>query len=44
MKDAVDASKAASSVHTAVSEGELTPTEEEHVSWDLSIATYALWS
>ena len=42
MYDAMDASKAASSVLTAVSEGELTPIE--HVSWGLSIATDALWS
>ena len=31
MKDAMDASKAASSVLSAVSEGELTQIEEEHV-------------
>ena len=44
MKDAMDASKAASYVLTAVSEGELTPIEEEHVLWGLSIVTDALWS
>ena len=44
MNDAMDASKAASSVITAVSEGELTPREGTHVSWGLSIATDALWS
>ena len=44
MKDAMDASRAASSVLSAVSEGELTPIEGEHVSWGLSIATDALWS
>ena len=44
MKDAIDASKAASSVLTAVSEGELTPIEATHASWGLSIATDALWS
>ena len=40
----MDASKAASSVLTAVSEGELTPIEGTHVSWGLSTATDALWS
>jgi len=44
MKDAMDAYKAASSVLSAVSEGELTPIEGEHVSWGLSIATGAIWS
>ena len=44
MNDAIDASKAASSVLTAVSEGELTPIEATHVSWGLSIATEELWS
>ena len=44
MKDAIDASKAASSVLTAVSEGELTPTLKQHASLGLSIATDALWS
>ena len=42
MNDAMDASKAASSVLTAVSEGEFTPIEAQHVSWGLSIATDAL--
>ena len=44
MKDAMDASKAASSVLTAVSEGELTPIEGGRVSWGLSIATDVLLS
>ena len=44
MNDAMDASKAASSVLTAVSEGQLTPIEAIHVSWGLSVATDALWS
>ena len=39
----MDASKAASSVLTAVSEDELTPIEGT-VSWGLSTATDALWS
>ena len=43
INDAMDASKAANSVLTAVSEGKLTPIEGEHV-WGLSIATDALWS
>ena len=43
MTDAMDASKAASSVLTAVSEGELTPIEGTRV-MGLSIATDALWS
>ena len=44
MKDAMDAPKAASSVLTAVSVGELTPIEGKHVSWGLSIPIDALWS
>ena len=43
MKVAVDASKAASSVLTAVSEGELTPIEATRF-MVFSIATDALWS
>ena len=43
MNDAIDASKAASTVIIAVSEGELTP-KKEHVSRGLSIATDARWS
>ena len=41
---AMDASKAASSVLTAVSEGENLLLLKQHVSWGLSIATDALWS
>ena len=41
MKDAMDASKAAGSVLTAVSEGDL-HLLKEHVSWGLSIAIDAL--
>ena len=44
MKDAVDASKAASSALTEISEGELTPTLKQHALWGLSIAIDALWS
>ena len=44
MKDAIDASKAASSGLTAVSEGENSLLLKEHVSWGLSIVTDALWS
>ena len=44
MKDAMGVSKAARSVLTAVSEGELTPIEATQASWGLSIATDALWS
>ena len=45
MEDAMDASKAASSVLIAVSEGELLSIKEHtHVSWGLSIAIDALWS
>ena len=43
MNDAMDASKAASSILPAVSNGELTLIEG-NVSWGLSIATDALWS
>ena len=43
MKDAMDASKAASNVLTAVSKGNLLQLKE-HASWDLSIASDALWS
>ena len=42
MNDAMDAYKAASSVLTAASEGELNPIEGTNVSWGLSIATDAL--
>ena len=44
MKVAMDACKAASSVLSAVSEGELNPTLKQHVSWGLLIAIDALWS
>ena len=44
MKDAMDASKAASSVLIAVSEGVNLLRLKQHVSWRLSIATDALWS
>ena len=44
MKDAMDASKAASNVLTAVSKGEHLLQLKEHASWDLSIASDALWS
>ena len=40
----MDASKAASSILKAVSEGELTPIEGKRVSWGLSIAKNELWS
>ena len=43
MNDAMDASQAASSVITAVSEGVL-PIKGTHVSWGLSTAIDALWS
>ena len=43
MKDAMDASKAASNVLTAVSKGNLLQLKE-HASWDLSIASDSLWS
>ena len=44
MKDAMDASQAASSVLTAVSEGVNLLRLKEHVSWGLLVATDALWS
>ena len=43
MKDAVDASKAASSVLTAVSEGGTYSHWRNNMSWGLSIAADALW-
>ena len=43
MIDAMEASKAASSVLTAVSEGETNSHWSNNVSWGLSIAADALW-